>query len=68
LPGVILKAEAQNVVITATEVQSFSDSDVMFKKPNKGQKIKRIAFEKLKAKKMKQVGEPGTLNVNVKVN
>jgi GLPGLI family protein len=69
LPGVILKVEAQNTVITAKEVQSsIGNDDVLFKKPNKGKKIKRAAFEKLKAKKIKQVGEAGTLNVNVRVN
>lgn len=67
LPGLILKLEMQNSVITAIDYQTFNDNVLVINKPNKGKKVKRKDFDNLMAKKIKEIGSPGVMDIKVKI-
>lgn len=69
LPGLILKLEVQNNVITAIGLQQTSDTQFNIEKPEKGKKIKREKFDELMAQKMRQMDIPkdGSSSVKVKI-
>lgn len=67
LPGLILKLEVQNSVITATSINLTDSNDFVINKPNKGKKVKRDKYEELLATKLKESGAPGTIDVKVKL-
>jgi GLPGLI family protein len=69
LPGLILKLDAQNNVITATGIQQIDDKQFGIEKPKNGKRISRKKFDELMTKKMKQMDMPadGSSSVKVKI-
>ncbi len=58
LPGLILEVQSEQVHIIATNISTDDKSDkVVVKRPDKGTKIEKVAFEQLKAEKLKEQTE-----------
>lgn len=69
LPGLILKIEHQNKVVTATEI-SFIKEDIKIEIPSDGKAVTREKFNEIMSKKMRSMGTPsgqGGVNVNIEI-
>jgi GLPGLI family protein len=66
LPGLILKLQYQNIIITAIKVNQL-DNNIIIEKPEKGKKTTRKAFDKLYEKKLKQRGNSPQQGIQLNV-
>lgn len=67
LPGLIMQVETETLLITATEVSQTADLS-QIKEPTSGKKTSREEFEKIRLKKMEEMGAQSGSGTNVKID